>query len=111
MKNAARKERARLRAEAYASKPTDSSLLYGIVSASALLLVMLAFGAFYEINLWSQPLITVVLIALAFATGVVLRRLRMGRHRSAHRVEYDGDEAPHGYLDDATAAATDGEAK
>ena len=111
MKNAARKERARLRAEAYAPRPTDSSLLYGIVSASAVLLAMLAFGAFYEINLWSQPLITVALVALAFATGIVLRRLKMGRHRSAHRVEYDGDAARHQDLHDATAAATGVRAK
>jgi hypothetical protein len=89
MKDSARREDARLRAEAYAPAPTDSRLLYGAIAVVLLLLGLIAFGEFYAIDVWRQPLIIVVLAAMAAVAGLMFRMRRARRHRHAHRNEYE----------------------
>ena len=101
MRDTQRQETALLRAEAYAPAPTDSRLLYGVVAASMLVVAAIAVAAFYGVDL-SRHLGAVLLLAvLAFAAGLIFRRLQSRRHRRAHRAEYesaasDGPAADHG---------------
>ena len=89
MRDPARRERARLKAETYAPAPTDSRLLYGIIAASLLLVAALGAGAFYAVDVSRHPIALLVLVVLAFGAGLVVRRVQSRRHRKAHRVEYD----------------------
>lgn len=95
MKDQRRKDEARVRAQAYAPVPTDSRLLYGVVSASLLLVLVLIVGGFYAVDPLRYPLALTGLMALAFGLGLIVRRVRLRRHRHAHRMEYDkaGEEA------------------
>ena len=89
MKDKHRKEEARLRAQAYAPAPTDSRLLYGVVSASLMLVILFVAGGFYEVDPLQYPAALLGLVVLALALGLVVRRLQLRRHRKAQRVEYD----------------------
>ena len=89
MKDPDRKEDARQRAEEYAPRPRDSRALYGVVAASVALVAAIAVGRFYAIDLGGQLLSLTVITVLAFGAGLVVRRVRMHRHRKAHRAEYD----------------------
>jgi len=89
LKNEVRREAARERAEAYAPRPQDTRFMYGTIAVSVLLIGMAVIGGFYDVDLWTRPWIIVLLVALAAAIGLLIRRLRMRRHRSAHRQEYD----------------------
>jgi Flp pilus assembly protein TadB len=89
MKDLQLKEIARERAEAYAPAPTDSRLLYGVIAASLLIIAAIAVAAFYGLDL-SRHLGTVSVLAMvAFAAGLIFRRLQSRRHRRAHRAEYE----------------------
>lgn len=89
MKDSVRREAARVRAEAYAPAPTDSRLLYGAIAVILLLLGLIAFGEFYAIDVWRQPLIIVVLAAMAAVAGLMFRMRQARRHQHAHRNEYE----------------------
>lgn len=91
MKDKHRKEEARLRAQAYAPAPTDSRLLYVVVSASLMLVIVFVVGGFYQVNPLHYPAALLGLVALALGSGLVVRRLQLRRHRKAHRIEYEND--------------------
>ena len=63
--------------------------MYGIVAVSVLLIGMAVIGGFYDVNLWTRPWLIALLIGLAAVAGLLIRRVRMRRHRAAHRQEYD----------------------
>lgn len=89
MKDLLRKEAARRRAEKYAPAPEDTSLMYGVVVASMMLVATISVAAFYSLDL--APYLTAVaaLVVLAFAAGLLIRLVQTSRHRRAHRSEYD----------------------
>jgi hypothetical protein len=90
MKDVNRKEAARVLAEAYAPAPTDSRLIYGLVAASLVMLGAAAAGAFYSVDLLPHLGAILGLSLVAFAAGLIFRRMQMSRHRKAHRSEYHG---------------------
>lgn len=89
MRDEIRRDAARRRAEVYAPRPTDTRFMYGIIAVSMLLVGMAVIGGFYGVDLWTSPWLIALLVALAALVGLLVRRLRMRRHRTAHRQEYD----------------------
>ena len=94
MKDGKRREAARREAENYAPRPQDNRWMYGLVAAAVALLVIIAVGAFYTIDMWGQPVLVAVVLALSFAAGLLIRALRKRRHDAAHRYEYDKAGSP-----------------
>lgn len=94
MKDGKRREAARQEAETYAPRPQDTRWMYGIVAAAVALLVIIAIGAFYAIDMWGQPVLVAAILALGFAAGLLIHRLRTRRHDAAHRHEYDKAGSP-----------------
>jgi fatty acid desaturase len=88
MKDRARREQARSRAEAYAPRPKDTRLIYVVVAVSLLLTGMAAVGAFYAIDVWGNLLVVMGLAVIVSAAALVLRGIRLKRHDAAHRFEY-----------------------
>lgn len=94
MKDGRRREAARQEAETYAPRPQDTRWMYGVVATAIALLVIIAIGAFYAIDLWGQPVLVATILALGFAAGLLTHTLRTRRHNAAHRYEYDKAGSP-----------------
>jgi hypothetical protein len=69
------------RREAYATKA-----VYGVVAASAALIMVVAVGPFYELALWGQLLGLAVVTVTSFGAGVVIGSIADRLHRNAHLV-------------------------
>jgi len=82
-------ERARHMAEAYAPKPADGMMMYGMVGAGLAILSLFAFSRFYEIDFSLNPLTPLLVVSAVCAGALVLRALRMRRHERACKAEYD----------------------
>jgi len=94
MKDRLRREQAQSRAETYAPRPKDTRLIYVIIAVSMLLVGMVALGAFYNIDLWKQPAVVLLLVAVASVAALVLRWRQTHRHNQAHRYEYGEHPEP-----------------
>jgi predicted PurR-regulated permease PerM len=90
-----REVEARRVAEKYAPKPDASSMLYGAMAVVLLAMGLSLFGMFYQIDMYTQPVLLATAAGAAFAAGVVLRKLRKRRHSRAVVVEYERSGTDH----------------
>lgn len=88
MPNTIRTANAKAAASAYAPAPNGSSLTYGFIAVSLLVLSLAIFSAFYSVDLLVYPLLIGLGIIVAFAGGIGLRRFRRRRHKAAVAAEY-----------------------
>lgn len=89
MKDPARKDASRRRAETYAPRPQSSLLMYGLVGVLLAGLVLIAFSRFYDVAPLAHPVWIGAVLLVVFAGSIVLRVIRSRRHAAAHRREYD----------------------
>ena len=94
MPNTIRTADAKAAASAYAPSPGGSSLTYGFIAVSLLVLGLTIFSAFYSVDLLVYPAVLSAAVLVAFVGGMVLRRFRRRRHKQAFAAEYASRTAP-----------------
>jgi hypothetical protein len=93
-----RRAQARDAATEYAPYPDGSSFLYGMIAVVLAAIAVWAIGQFYDIDVVLHPMFVFLSLAVAFASGVVLRKRREQQHIAAYEVEREKRSAPFTYV-------------